>query len=99
MRESNLLRRGADGELRLSPAAMRRLGTTLLRDAADRLSARPGARESRLAGRSEERRVGEERTAGGRAAHRPKRGGIGSTAASMRRPARGGAGAHVTGAR
>ena len=50
MRESNLLRRGADGELRLSPAAMRRLGTTLLRDAADRLSARPGARESRLAG-------------------------------------------------
>ena len=50
MRDSNLLRRGADGELRLSPAAMRRIGKSLLREAAGRMSARAGARETRLAG-------------------------------------------------
>lgn len=50
MREANLLRPGADGELRLSPSAMRRIGKSLLRDAAGRMSARAGARETRLAG-------------------------------------------------
>jgi uncharacterized protein with von Willebrand factor type A (vWA) domain len=50
MRESGYLRRGADGDLRLSPRAMRRLGTALLRDAAGRLSGRQGRRDTRLAG-------------------------------------------------
>lgn len=50
LRDSGLLRRGADGSLRLSPAAMRRLGKTLLRDATDRLSARVGSRDARHAG-------------------------------------------------
>lgn len=50
MRDSGLLRRGADGALSLSPQAMRRLGRTLLADAAKNLSARSGARDARLAG-------------------------------------------------
>ncbi|GGC91329.1 hypothetical protein GCM10011512_17990 [Tersicoccus solisilvae] len=50
MKESGYLRRGADGDLRLSPRAMRRLGKSLLRDAAGRLSGRQGGRETRLAG-------------------------------------------------
>lgn len=50
MRESGLLRNGSDGSLQLSPQAMRRLGKTLLDDAAKNLSARTGARDSRLAG-------------------------------------------------
>lgn len=54
MRESGLLRNGADGSLRLSPQAMRRLGKTLLNDAAQNLSARTGARDARLAGASGE---------------------------------------------
>ena len=54
MRDSGLLRRGADGSLRLSPQAMRRLGQALLNDAAQNLSARTGSRDSRLAGASDE---------------------------------------------
>lgn len=50
MRESGFMRRTADGDLRLSPAALRRLGKTLLRDAATRLSGRAGQRDARLAG-------------------------------------------------
>lgn len=54
MRDSGLLRRSVDGSLRLSPQAMRRLGKTLLDDAAQHLSARSGARDARLAGASGE---------------------------------------------
>lgn len=50
LRDSDLLRRGADGSLRLSPAALRRLGRTLLRDAARRLSDRSGRRDAHRAG-------------------------------------------------
>lgn len=42
--------RGPDGQWRLSPKAMRRLGQTALRDVADRLSARRGQRDHRRAG-------------------------------------------------
>ena len=48
--ESNLLRRASTGDLRLSPQAIRRLGKTLLQDAAERLSERHGQRDSRHAG-------------------------------------------------
>ncbi|WP_193103219.1 VWA domain-containing protein [Brachybacterium sp. FME24] len=50
MNESGYLRRGADGDLRLSPGATRKLGASLLRDAAGRLSSRTGARDTRQAG-------------------------------------------------
>ncbi|WP_342373552.1 VWA domain-containing protein [Propioniciclava soli] len=50
LREGGLLRRSADGSLRLSPQAMRRLGKALLADAAKQLSARTGARDARTAG-------------------------------------------------
>ncbi|MFW6187440.1 MAG: vWA domain-containing protein [Actinomycetota bacterium] len=50
MQDSGLLQRGADGDLRLSPRAIRRLGKALLRDTAQRLSARSGQRDTRLAG-------------------------------------------------
>ncbi|WP_114854599.1 VWA domain-containing protein [Brachybacterium sp. YJGR34] len=50
LREGDLLRRDADGTLRLSPAAMRRLGRSLLRDAARRLADRGGQRDAHLAG-------------------------------------------------
>ncbi|MDO5668612.1 MAG: VWA domain-containing protein [Corynebacterium sp.] len=50
LRRSGLLRAGADGSLRLSPQAMRRLGKALLRDAATHLSPRSGARDARLSG-------------------------------------------------
>lgn len=50
MQDGGLLRRGADGDLRLSPQAMRRLGRTLLRDTAKQLSGRQGPRETRVAG-------------------------------------------------
>ncbi|MDN5569709.1 MAG: VWA domain-containing protein [Propionibacteriaceae bacterium] len=54
LREGGLLRRSADGSLRLSPQAMRRLGKALLSDASRQLSARTGARDARLAGASGE---------------------------------------------
>lgn len=54
MRDSGLLRNNADGSLRLSPQAMRRLGRTLLNDAAKNLTARSGARDAQVAGASGE---------------------------------------------
>jgi uncharacterized protein with von Willebrand factor type A (vWA) domain len=50
LRDSGLLRRGTDGDLRLSPRAMRRLGRSLLKDAAGRLSGRQGRRDTQHAG-------------------------------------------------
>ena len=58
LRDSGYLKRGTDGTLRLSPKAMRRLGKELLKDAAGRLSARQGQRDSRLAGAAGERSGG-----------------------------------------
>ncbi len=50
LREGGLLRRDASGDLKLSPAAMRRLGKALLADAAKSLSGRQGNRDTRLSG-------------------------------------------------
>lgn len=50
MHDGGFLRRGADGDLSLSPQAMRRLGRSLLRDTAKQLSGRQGRRETRAAG-------------------------------------------------
>lgn len=50
LRDSGYLKRGSDGELRLSPKAMRQLGKALLRDVAERMSGRSGARETRTTG-------------------------------------------------
>jgi uncharacterized protein with von Willebrand factor type A (vWA) domain len=50
LRDSGYLQRGSDGELRLSPRAMRELGKALLRDVATRIGGRQGQRESRSAG-------------------------------------------------
>lgn len=50
LRTSGLLADDADGSLTLSPQALRQLGQSLLGEAADRISARPGARDSRLTG-------------------------------------------------
>ncbi|MBG0737961.1 VWA domain-containing protein [Paeniglutamicibacter antarcticus] len=50
MQDGGYLQRGTDGDLRLSPQAMRRLGRTLLRDTAKQLSSRQGNRDTRAAG-------------------------------------------------
>ena len=50
LRDGGYLRRGADGDLRLSPQAMRHLGKSLLQDAVRQLSGRQGARDTRLSG-------------------------------------------------
>lgn len=50
MQDGGYLKRGADGDLRLSPQAMRRLGKSLLRDTAKQLSGRQGRRDTRVAG-------------------------------------------------
>ena len=50
MQDGGYLRRDTDGGLRLSPQAMRRLGTSLLRDTARQLSGRQGRRDTRVAG-------------------------------------------------
>ncbi|MDV3222506.1 VWA domain-containing protein [Intrasporangium sp.] len=50
LRQSGYLRRTSDGQLTLSPKAMRQLGKALLRDVADRMSSRPGQRDQRQAG-------------------------------------------------
>jgi uncharacterized protein with von Willebrand factor type A (vWA) domain len=50
MQDGGYLRRGTDGDLRLSPQAMRRLGKALLRDTAKQLSGRQGGRDTRVAG-------------------------------------------------
>ncbi len=50
LRDSGAMKRGSDGRLKLTPKAMRQLGKALLRDVADRMSGRTGARELRQAG-------------------------------------------------
>jgi uncharacterized protein with von Willebrand factor type A (vWA) domain len=50
LRDSGYLRRGSDGQYRLSPRAMRQLGKALLRDVAQRMSGRQGQRDLRAAG-------------------------------------------------
>ncbi|MBA8959462.1 uncharacterized protein with von Willebrand factor type A (vWA) domain [Rhodococcus percolatus] len=50
LRDQGFLDRGADGQWRLSPKAMRQLGQTALRDVAQQLSSRGGQRETRRAG-------------------------------------------------
>src|SRR4051794_31081706 len=55
LRDSGYLKRTSDGQLRLSPKAMRQLGKALLRDVATRLSGRQGQRDLRTAGAAGER--------------------------------------------
>ncbi len=50
LRDTGYLRRGSDGQLKLSPKAMRQLGKALLKDVAGRLSGRQGQRDLRHAG-------------------------------------------------
>ena len=50
LRDSGYLNKGSDGQLRLSPKAMRQLGKALLRDVAQWVSGSQGARESRATG-------------------------------------------------
>ncbi|MBA8990946.1 uncharacterized protein with von Willebrand factor type A (vWA) domain [Curtobacterium pusillum] len=50
LRSSGAMRRGADGQLRLTPKAMRQLGKSLLKDVAQRMSGRQGARDLRRSG-------------------------------------------------
>jgi uncharacterized protein with von Willebrand factor type A (vWA) domain len=50
LRDSGYLRRTSDGQLKLSPKAMRQLGKALLKDVASRMSGRQGQRELRQAG-------------------------------------------------
>ena len=50
LRDTGYLKRGSDGQLRLSPQAMRQLGKALLRDVAERMSARQGQRDLQRAG-------------------------------------------------
>jgi len=55
LRDSGTMTRAADGRLRLTPKAMRQLGKALLRDIAESVSGRRGARELRRAGAAGER--------------------------------------------
>mgnify|MGYP000064772337 CR=1 FL=1 len=55
LRDSGTLERGSDGQLRLTPKAMRQLGKELLRDVAERMSGRAGNRDMNKAGASGER--------------------------------------------
>lgn len=55
LRESGAMNRGSDGQLRLTPKAMRQLGKALLRDVAERMSGRQGNRDLRRAGASGDR--------------------------------------------
>ncbi|MFT4262054.1 MAG: VWA domain-containing protein [Nocardioides sp.] len=50
LRESGQLERGSDGDLRLTPKAMRQLGKALLKDVAQKLTGRQGSRDTRRAG-------------------------------------------------
>ncbi|WP_235735175.1 vWA domain-containing protein [Nocardioides alcanivorans] len=50
LRESGYLKRGSDGQFRLSPKAMRQLGKALLRDVAEKISGRRGSRDVQRAG-------------------------------------------------
>lgn len=55
LRDSGYLKRTSDGQLRLSPKAMRQLGKALLKDVANRISGRQGQRDLRQAGAAGER--------------------------------------------
>ncbi|MGD9957814.1 vWA domain-containing protein [Nocardioides sp.] len=55
LRDTGYLKRGSDGQLRLSPKAMRELGKALLRDVAARISGRQGQRDVRHSGAAGER--------------------------------------------
>jgi uncharacterized protein with von Willebrand factor type A (vWA) domain len=55
LRESGTMKRGTDGQFRLTPKAMRQLGKALLRDIAETMSGRQGNRELRRAGAAGER--------------------------------------------
>ena len=50
LRDSGYLKRSSDGQLKLSPKAMRQLGKALLKDVAGKMSGRQGQRELRQAG-------------------------------------------------
>jgi len=50
LRDSGYLKRTSDGQLKLSPKAMRQLGKALLKDVARRMSGRQGQRDLRQAG-------------------------------------------------
>jgi len=50
LQETGLLRKSADGQLTLSPKAMRQLGKALLKDVATRMSGRQGQRDARHTG-------------------------------------------------
>jgi len=55
LRDTGMLHRASDGQLRLTPRAMRQLGRALLRDIATRQTGRTGQRETRHAGAAGER--------------------------------------------
>ncbi len=55
LRDSGTLKRGSDGDLQLTPKAMRQLGKALLRDVAERMSSRTGQRDMNKAGAAGER--------------------------------------------
>jgi uncharacterized protein with von Willebrand factor type A (vWA) domain len=55
LRDAGTMKRGTDGQLRLTPKAMRQLGKALLRDVADRMSGRQGNRDLRQAGAAGDR--------------------------------------------
>ena len=50
LRDSGTMRRDSSGQLQLTPKAMRQLGKSLLRDVADKMSGRQGARDLRQSG-------------------------------------------------
>jgi len=55
LRETGTMQRTSDGQLRLTPKAMRQLGKALLRDVAERMSGRQGQRDMDKAGAAGER--------------------------------------------
>ena len=55
LRDSGAMKRAADGQLRLTPKAMRQLGKALLRDIAESVTGRQGSRDVRRAGAAGER--------------------------------------------
>ncbi len=55
LRDSGTVKRGSDGQLKLTPKAMRQLGKALLRDVAEKMSGRQGQRDLRQAGAAGER--------------------------------------------
>ena len=57
LQQTGYVKRGVDGQLKLSPKAMRQLGKALLRDVAERMSGRQGQRDLRQAGAAGELRA------------------------------------------